>query len=89
METQWHRSGNVISTPMDDGLALLDLTQGQYYSFNETAKDIWALLEQPRTVSAIVDALQASYAVERDECEAAVVELIDELAADSMIERAP
>ena len=59
---------HVLSTPIEDGLALLDLEQGAYYSFNSTAAELWRLLENPKTAQALESSLSSTYEVSLERC---------------------
>ena len=56
------------------------------YSFNGTASLIWKLLESPRTVAELAQAVARDYEVEPEQAEQDVVEFLDEMKAVGLVE---
>ena len=81
--------GDFVSAPLDDGIVVLDLTDGSHYFLGETAGDIWQLLEEPRTVAEIGEELVSTYAITREECQSSVGAFLHDLAAKQLVERVP
>jgi len=48
----------------DQGVVVLSVRAGCYFSFNAVASDIWAMLVEPRSVDQIFDALRVSHDVD-------------------------
>ena len=51
-----------------EALVMLSVDGGMYYSVNGVGARVWTLLEQPRAVRAIIDALASEFDVELDTC---------------------
>ena len=79
------RSVDLIQTDVDGELVALDVNQGNCFGFNATATRVWQMLGTPQSVGAIVDALMAEYSVDRETCEAAVIELVGEFQARGLV----
>ena len=75
-----------VSSDLAGEAVILDLKQGVYYGLDEVGARIWALLQQPRSVEAIRDAILAEYDVEPERCERDLLELLGELSAAQLIE---
>ena len=76
-----------ISCDVGDEAVLLSVDDGEYYALNAVAASIWRLLQQPRTVEAMRDALLAEYrGVSVEDCEREVISLVGELVALGMAE---
>ncbi len=75
-----------VSTPLNQETVLLNLKSGKYYSLNRVGGVIWELLQTPRTLSQIVDALQHRFDVDRARCENDVKEVIESLSDAGFIE---
>jgi len=73
------RSADVVSTPLGDGEALLDLVSNTYFSLNEVGAFVWRLLEHPLTRDDILEAVVAEYDVSKANCEVDIDLLITEL----------
>ena len=80
------RASGLLEAEVDGELVALHVEQGTCYGFNRTATRVWALLEAPRTLAELRDALMAEFAVDGATCERELGELLDELARDGLIE---
>lgn len=58
----------VVACPFGDGLALLDLRSGQYFTTNAIGAFIWNQMEAPIRAAALRDAVLAQYDIEADVC---------------------
>ena len=59
---------------------------GVYYSLDEVGARIWALIEQPITITAIRDAILSEYEVQAEACERDVRAFIEGMDAAGLIE---
>jgi hypothetical protein len=80
------RRAGLIEAEVDGELVALHVDNGTCYGFNGTATRIWAMIEQPKTLSELRDALTAEYDVEPDECEAQLLDLLKDLEGDGLLE---
>jgi hypothetical protein len=83
------RTGEMIETEIDGELVALHVDKGTCYGFNGTATRIWALIEQPRRLSELKAELLREFDVDPSTCEAELKDLLDELAADGLVEIRP
>jgi hypothetical protein len=83
------RRGEMIETEVDGELVALHIDNGTCYGFNSTATRIWAMIEQPKLVSELTEGLMREFDVDAATCEAQLKELLDELAADGLVEIRP
>lgn len=83
------RRGEMIETEVDGELVALHIDNGSCYGFNSTATRIWGMIEKPRLLSELTEELMSEYDVDRATCEAQLKELLDELAADGLVEIRP
>ncbi len=60
----------VVTCPFGDGLALLDLRSGKYFSVNSVAAFIWSKLAKPSRVADIRDAMMRQYETTEAQCSA-------------------
>jgi hypothetical protein len=81
----WQRVDHHVSAPVGDGVVILDIDNGVYYSFTETAAAIWNLLIEPHDAQGIESALQAQFDVPADRCAAAVQGFLVDLAGKDLI----
>lgn len=83
------RPGVLMEAEVDDELVGLDVESGTCYGFNVTATRIWSLLTEPRPFSQLRDALIDEYDVDRAECEARLLQLLDEWREEGLVEMKP
>ena len=88
-ETMVHRRGGLIEAEVDGELVALHVDNGACYGFNTTATRIWALIETPKRIGDIRDALMSEYDVDRATCERELDQLLGELEKDGLVELRP
>ena len=80
------RNPHVLGASLNaDEVVLLSVARAKYYGLNGPAARIWELLETPRTVAAICEALIAEFDVEPAECERETRELIAEMKVEGLV----
>jgi hypothetical protein len=67
---------------------ILDLKSGIYYGLDEVGARIWALLQEPRQVNEILNALLEEYDVDLPRCEIDLIGLLRQLRAVGLVEYA-
>ena len=75
-----------VSCDLEGDAAILNLKTGAYYRLDRVGALVWKLIEQPRTVASVRDALLAAYEVEAELCERDLFELLGRLAGEGLIE---
>ncbi len=68
-----------VACEVGEEAVILHLDDGIYYGLNEVGARIWQLVQEPRTVSEIVDAIVAEYDVAPEQCRVDVRDLLGEL----------
>ena len=59
---------------------------GTYYGLDEVGARVWSLIQEPRSVAALRDAITDEYDVEPERCERDLLALLQELEAAELIE---
>ena len=77
-----------VSTELEGEAVILHLGDGVYYGLNPVGARLWSLLEEPRAVSELRDALVADYEVDAETAERDVLELLGELMDRGLLEPA-
>jgi hypothetical protein len=77
-----------MSSPVDGELVMIDLEQGVYYSLDRVGADIWSRLAEPRAVADLCAQLMQKYAVDQATCEADVLAVLNEMAANGLLVKA-
>jgi hypothetical protein len=78
-DTMVLRAAGVPATDIDGRLVMMSLENGEYYALNLVGSRIWELIEKPRTIGDLVDALQAEYEVERAQCQRSISLFLEEM----------
>ncbi|MBW4612042.1 MAG: lasso peptide biosynthesis PqqD family chaperone [Desmonostoc vinosum HA7617-LM4] len=79
-------SQDQIFSELQGEAVILDIKSGVYYGLNQVGASIWNLIQTPKTVAEIRDALLNEYDVDAKACEADILVLLEELATKGLIE---
>lgn len=74
------RHADTIATEIDGEVVLMSLATGRTFGLDKRASRIWALMETPRSVEAIVTELLKSYATTAEKCQEDVQAFAQKLA---------
>ena len=75
-----------VSCPLGDEAAILNLKNTVYYGLNPVGARVWNLLQQPRSVGELRDALLEEYDVEPGRCESDLLELLEKMRTEGLIQ---
>ncbi len=75
-----------VSCELDGETAILNLKNGVYYSLDPVGSRIWKLIQEPKKLEEIKDVVLQEYDVEPERCERDLRELLQNLAAEGLIE---
>ncbi len=67
-----HRDGDWLAAKVGDELVMMSAAKGNYIGLSEVGARIWELIETPRTIESLCDALVAEYDVDPVTCRAEV-----------------
>lgn len=79
-------SSELISANLDGEVIILGYKSGAYYSLDQVGGFVWELLQDPRKVSDLRDAILEEYDVELAQCERDLLALLEELAGKQLID---
>lgn len=79
-------SSEQVSSELAGEAVILDLKSGNYYGLDEVGARIWELIQKPKTVREVRDAIMAEYDVDAARCEQDLQKLLTELASQQIIE---
>ena len=79
-------SSELVSANLDGEVVILGFRSGSYYGLDQVGVSVWELLQQPRKVSELRDAIFNEYDVELARCERDLLSLLEELAEKQLIE---
>jgi hypothetical protein len=80
------RKEGLIEAEVDGELVALHVENGTCYGFNGTATRIWQMVEEPKRLSELRDALMAEFDVDAETCEQDVRALVKDLESDGLVE---
>lgn len=75
-----------ISCDLAGEAAILNVKSGIYYGLDPVGARIWTLMQQPRAVAEIQNAITGEYDVEPAQCARDLRTLLEELLAEGLIE---
>jgi len=74
------------SCPLGDDTIILDVRAGLYFSVDNVGALVWQLIQEPKSVKEIREAILETFEVAPEVCERDLVALLRELAAKNLIE---
>ena len=78
-----------VSSDLAGEAVILQLNSGEYYGLNPVGAFVWSLIQRPRTVAELRDAVCRKYDVAPERCERDLDTLLGELRAADLIEVRP
>jgi hypothetical protein len=80
------RGPNQVSTDLGGEVVVMGLQSEEYFSLEDVGARIWNMIEKPRTVREILDAIVRDYAVERERCERDLLAVLREMENEGLVE---
>ena len=77
--TLLQRNPELLAADMDGELVMMSIENGAYYGLGGVGAAIWAMLEQPTSIEALVQAICKEYAVDAAVCRRDVLAFADDL----------
>ena len=75
-----------VSCPLGEESAILNLKNTVYYGVNAVGARVWKLLQQPRSVQELRDALVDEYEVDAERCQSDLMALLEKMRSGGLIE---
>lgn len=75
-----------VSSELEGESVILNLKSGTYYGLNNVGARIWNLIQEPKQVSEVREAILEEYEVEPEHCDRDILELLQQLANVELIE---
>jgi hypothetical protein len=75
-----------LSRDVGGEVVILGLNEGIYYGLNPVGARVWNLIQDPRRVGDICDAIMREYDVSQERCESDVLDVLQQLAGQQLIE---
>lgn len=77
---------DLMSESMGKEVVMMVLEKSAYYSLDETGGEIWGMIAQPMTVAQICDRLSESFEVTPEQCQADVLNFLNEIYGQGLVQ---
>jgi hypothetical protein len=85
-DTVVSRRQDIVSAPVGDEIAMMNVEKGMYYGLNDIGARIWDMLSTPIVVSELCQRLLATYDVDEATCCREVLAFLGELAEADVLD---
>jgi coenzyme PQQ synthesis protein D (PqqD) len=75
-----------FSCPLGDDTIILDAKAGLYFSLDNVGALIWRLIQEPKSVRELREAILDAYEVDSSVCERDLIALLGELAGKNLVQ---
>jgi hypothetical protein len=79
-------SKEMAAADLGDEVAILNTTNGVYYSLNPIGARIWSLIQEPRSVRDVCKTLVAQNDVDSEYCQQDAIALLQNLAENELVD---
>ena len=79
-------SPDQVSCSLGDEAAILNLNNTVYYGLDPVGSRVWHLLQKPKSVGELRDALLKEYDVEAERCESDLLDVLEKMWAEGLIQ---
>lgn len=84
-ESRIVKAENQVSSDLGGEAVILSLDDGMYYGLDAVGARVWDLIQQPRKVAEIQQAIVSEYDVDAAQCEADLLALLQDMAGRGLI----
>ena len=77
-----------VSCDLGGEAAILNLKNSVYYGLDPVGARVWTLLQQPKSVKELCDAIVQEFEVTPEQCESDLFALLDQLMVEGLVEAA-
>jgi hypothetical protein len=88
-DVTYKRAIELMEADVGDELVGLDVKVGTCFGFNPVAASVWRSLSSPKTFDQLRDELLDEFDVSAEQCAGELKELLDDLTAKGLVEKAP
>ena len=85
LHTVVQRDPEIIGAEAGEDIVMVSIANGKYYAVADVAKEIWRSVQQPISVSALIDRLMEKYKVDREECERDTLRFLNQLLSERLL----
>lgn len=77
---------DLVSSDLGGEAVILSMRDGMYYGLDAVGARVWELLQQPRTVGELRDAIVDAFEVDPARCESDLIELLRDMAGRGLVQ---
>jgi hypothetical protein len=85
LDTIVKKSEDIFTGTIDDEMVAMSIANGKYYQLNRTGSIILSLLDDPRSIRELCEAIQCHYRVDAGVCRDDILEFVNEMAMLNLI----
>ena len=75
----------IVGAETGEDIVMVSIASGKYYAVADVAKEIWRSVQQPISVSALIDRLMEKYKVDHEECERDTLRFLNQLLSERLL----
>lgn len=79
LHARLQRTPDLVAVDMDGDLVMMNIASGQYFGLSGVGLRVWELLETPRGLAELVQAIQAEYEVDEQTCRNDLLAFVESL----------
>jgi Coenzyme PQQ synthesis protein D (PqqD) len=79
-------AGGQVSCPLGEEAAILNIKSSMYYGLDPVGARVWTLIQQPRSIGDLRDAIVSEYDVEAERCEQDLLDFLEKMRGEGLIE---
>lgn len=79
------RTGDLVSAPMGEEVAMMDMVSGTYFVLDNVAATIWSAIETPIRVDTLCEQLRERFDDPQGRCELDVLSFLEKLAMKNLL----
>ena len=85
LDTVVSQKEDVDVTELNGEKVMMDLDKGKYFMLNETGSVIWDVINEPKSISEIIESVVTKYDIDKETCESKVLEYLEKLNHEELI----
>jgi hypothetical protein len=85
LDTIVRKNDDIFTGAIDNETVAMSIQSGKYYQLNKTGSRILALLDHPRSIRELCEAIQGNYKIDYDVCQNDILEFMQDMANKNLI----
>lgn len=72
-------------TELNGEKVMMNLDKGKYFMLNETGSVIWDAINEPKSISEIIESIINEYDIDKETCQSKVLEYLEKLNHEELV----